>query len=165
MYFRSICLYSILPETLAIIIWKMNVIRSPRLDKMPIWKYFFIINCWLYRRGKIIGTVTVAASLRAWKREAEKRIFLFMISFHQAQSNKHPYISFCLTFTKQRPVPNLIYTAFKRFIKIISILFLVYYPNKLIGVPNTFTVSIKISPDSIHVFAEEFFLKTVFFYV
>jgi hypothetical protein len=34
---------------------------------------------WVRRRGKTIGVMTDAASVRAWKSEAESRICFFMV--------------------------------------------------------------------------------------
>jgi hypothetical protein len=56
--------------------WHTRVTISPRFERIPMWAYLVMMNCWLYRRGKIMGTVTVAASLSPWKIEAENRILL-----------------------------------------------------------------------------------------
>jgi hypothetical protein len=37
------------------------------------------MNFWLYRRGKIMGTAIVAASLSPWKIEADRRILLDIV--------------------------------------------------------------------------------------
>jgi hypothetical protein len=53
-------------------------VRKPRFERIPMWEYLVMMYCWLYRRGKIIGTVTEAASFKPWNKEAEIRIFFFM---------------------------------------------------------------------------------------